>query len=161
MKSLTLFLIFFVSVACVNGQTTFKQNDIYLEVGGSGLFSSINYERQLTKQPGLGIRLGVGFTPIVGTVFITMPAGINYLFKLKDDKSFIDAGINLILFSNHNEGYWDGESITYLIKGIAIPNIGYRRHTTKNLMWRISFTPVITKESGFSPWGGISIGKRF
>jgi hypothetical protein len=26
-----------------------------LEAGGNGLFASVNYERQLTKQPGIGL----------------------------------------------------------------------------------------------------------
>ncbi|HUS00549.1 MAG TPA: hypothetical protein VMY77_02415 [Chitinophagaceae bacterium] len=42
------------------GQGTFKKNDIYLEAGGNGLYSSVNYERQLTKKPGLGARIGAG-----------------------------------------------------------------------------------------------------
>ncbi|GEM_PF-5090725 len=61
MKHLTLFLAISGIAFCSYGQTTFKRNDIYLEAGGNGLFASINYERQLTKQPGLGFRLDVGF----------------------------------------------------------------------------------------------------
>jgi len=74
------------------GQNNFKKNDIYLEAGGNGLFGSVNYERQLTKTPGLGARIGVGFYT-ENAFYLTIPVGINYLFKLKNDKSFIDAGL--------------------------------------------------------------------
>ncbi len=41
-----------------------------------------------------------------------------------------------------------------------VPSIGYRRHTSKDVMWRISLTPVANKNT-LMPWLGASIGKRF
>src|SRR3954468_15834499 len=76
------------------GQNHFKKNDIYLEAGGNGLFGSVNYERKLTKQPGLGARIGVGFYS-EEAFYLTIPVGINYLFRLNNEKSFIDAGIGV------------------------------------------------------------------
>lgn len=64
-----------------NGQTTFKKNDIYIEAGGNGLFASANYERQFTKEPGSGFRLGIGFYT-ENVFYLTIPVGFNYLFKL-------------------------------------------------------------------------------
>lgn len=55
-----LVLAIFLSTSLL-AQNTFKRNDLYLEAGGNGLFASVNYERQLTKQPGLGLRTGIGF----------------------------------------------------------------------------------------------------
>ena len=141
------------------GQTSLKKNDIYLEGGGNGLFASVNYERQLTKEPGLGVRLGVGFYS-ENAVYLTIPVGINYLFRLKSDKSFIDAGLgatwtridgNLFGSSKNSNG---NHFVNF------IPSIGYRRHTTNNVMWRISLTPVANKY-GLVPWLGFSLGKKF
>ncbi len=84
MKQLTLFLVILCIAFCSYGQTTFLRNDIYVEAGGNGLFSSVNYERQLTKQPGLGFRLGVGFYS-ENAFYLTIPVGINYLFKLQNN----------------------------------------------------------------------------
>lgn len=141
------------------GQSNFKKNDIYLEAGGNGLFGSVNYERQLTKQPGLGARIGIGFYS-ENAFYLTIPVGINYLFKLKGDKSFIDAGlgatwtrIDAKLFSDNKNS--NGDNFVNFI-----PSIGYRRHTAKDIMWRISLTPVANKY-GLVPWLGASIGKRF
>src|SRR5688572_2451148 len=81
---LTAFTLCIVTLSF--GQSTFKKNDIYLEAGGNGLLSSVNYERQLTKQPGLGARIGMGFYS-ENAFYLTIPVGINYLFKLKSEKS--------------------------------------------------------------------------
>ena len=85
MRHWMFYLMFSLSFTCSYGQTTFKRNDIYLEAGGNGLFASVNYERQLTKQPGIGFRLGVGFYS-ENAFYLTIPIGINYLFKLKNKK---------------------------------------------------------------------------
>lgn len=141
------------------GQNNFKKNDIYLEAGGNGLFGSVNYERQLTKEPGLGVRIGVGFYS-ENAFYLTVPIGINYLFKLKNEKSFIDVGIgatwtrmNGKFFDDSNDSN-DDHFVNF------VPSIGYRSHTANNLMWRISVTPVANKY-GLVPWIGASIGKRF
>jgi len=159
MKHFILCIIIAAFITSSFGQTTFKKNDIYLEAGGNGLFASVNYERQLTKQPGLGVRLGVGFYT-ENAFYLTIPAGIDYLFKLNSYKSFIDAGLGVTW--TRIDGNIFGESINSNGDSFVnfIPSVGYRRHTTQNLMWRISITPVIN-ESGFVPWLGLSIGKRF
>jgi hypothetical protein len=157
-KSLLTILGLSTTVLCF-GQSSFKKNDIYLEAGGNGIFGSINYERQLTKEPGLGARIGIGFYS-ESAFFLTIPVGINYLFKLKGEKSFIDAGLGITwtridgkLFGDSKDS--NGDHFTNVI-----PSIGYRRHAANNLMWRISLTPVINND-GFVPWLGASIGKRF
>ena len=159
MRHLTLFLVVFLLAICSYGQTTFKRNDIYLEAGGNGLLASVNYGRQLTKQPRLGFRLGVGFYS-ENAFYLTVPVGVNYLFKLKNNKSFIDAGLgatwtridgNLFGKSKNTNG---DHFVNF------VPSVGYRRHTTKDLMWRISVTPIANKY-GLVPWLGLSIGKRF
>jgi len=137
------------------GQNDFKRNDIYLEAAGNGLFGSVNYERQLTKEAGLGCRIGLGFYTENG-FYATIPVGINYLFELKRKGTFIDAGMGIAwtqkdrLFNSKNEENFSN----------FIPTIGYRVHTAKNVMWRLSAAPIINKYS-FFPWLGISIGKRF
>ena len=136
-----------------------QKNSIDLEAGGNGLFGSVNYERQLTKQPGLEARIGLGFYS-ENAFYLTIPAGINYLFKLKNRKSFIDAGLGITwtridgnLFGKSNNSKGD-HFVNF------IPSIGYRKHTSKDFMWRISFTPVVNKY-GSTPWIGASIGKIF
>jgi hypothetical protein len=143
----------------LHAQSTFKKNDIYLEAGGNGFFGSVNYERQLTKSPGLGVRVGLGFYTEKAFYF-TIPVGINYLFKLPGNKSFIDAGLGGTW--TKVDGRFFGDASNALEENIFsfVPGIGYRRHTAKDLMWRISFTPIINQYA-FLPWIGASFGKRF
>lgn len=155
---LCLFTLSFFTIS-LKSQTTFKRNDIYLEAGGAGLFSSVNYERQLTKQPGLGVRLGVGFYT-ENAFYLTIPVGINYLFELKKKDSFLEAGLGVTwarvdgnLFSDSKNNNAD-----HLVN--FMPTFGYRKHTPKNVMWRISATPVVNK-FGPVPWIGFAVGKRF
>src|SRR5690606_34014640 len=86
MRRKILITLFVCTTTIIFGQDNFKRNDIYLEAGGNGLFGSVNYERQLTKQPGLSARIGVGFYS-ENAFYLSIPVGINYLFKLKGEKS--------------------------------------------------------------------------
>ncbi len=159
MKHLTLLFAIFGIAFCSSGQTTFKRNDIYIEAGGNGLFASVNYERQLSNQPGAGFRLGVGFYS-EHAFFLTIPVGINYLFKLKNNKSFIDAGLGATWTRIDGNLFGDSKDSNGDNFANFVPSIGYRRHSSKNLMWRISVTPIANKY-GLVPWLGLSIGKRF
>lgn len=158
MKSCFLFSLLLVS-KLFQAQNSFKKNDLYLEAGGNGLWGSVNYERQLTKEAGLGARVGIGFYT-ENAFYLTIPAGINYLFPLKNRTSFIDAGLGITwtrvdgkLFAS--DKFSNGEHFVNFI-----PGIGYRIHTKKDVMWRFNITPVANKYA-FTPWAGISLGKRF
>jgi len=91
---------------------------------------------------------------------LTIPVGINYLFKLKNDKSFIDAGLGATWTQIDGKLFGDSKNFDgdHFVNFIA--SIGYRRHTAKDIMWRISLTP-ITNKFGLVRWVGASIGKRF
>ena len=156
-KSIVTILAFSIAIFSF-GQSAFKRNDIYLEAGGNGLFGSVNYERQLTKQPGLGARIGVGFYS-ENAFYLTIPVGINYLFPL-NKKSFLDAGLGVTWTQINGNLFSDSKNRNDNNFVNFIPSIGYRHHTTKDVMWRISLTPVINKYT-FVPWLGAFIGKRF
>lgn len=154
---LTAFAITIAATAFA--QSNFSKNAVYLEAGGTGLFGSLNYERQLTDQPGLGLRAGVGFYA-ENAFYLTIPVAINYLFKLRGHGAFIDAGLGASwtrvdgrLFSRSKNP--NGDHFVNFV-----PSIGYRKHTANDVMWRVSLTPVANK-NGLVPWLGASIGKRF
>ncbi|MBI1782673.1 MAG: hypothetical protein HYR66_15120 [Sphingobacteriales bacterium] len=143
----------------LTAQSPFLKNTIYIEAGGNGLFGSLNYERQLTSKPGIGIRAGIGFYT-ENAFYLTLPVGVNYLFPLNNKNSFIDAGMGITW--SKVDGKIFGESKNTRANSFVnfIPSIGYRKHTVKDMMWRVSITPIINKNS-FFPWAGISIGKIF
>lgn len=158
MKKLLLVILFFYAVTIASAQDQFKKNTIYVEAGGNGLFGSINYEWQLSKEPGFALHAGVGFYT-EKAFYLTIPVGINYLFKLSNNNSFIEGGLG-VTFAHVNGNL----SSNYYSRGNGfnnfIPSVGYRKQTAKNLMFRFSLTPVINNY-GFVPWAGVSFGKSF
>lgn len=149
----------------VFAQSPFRKNNVYGEFLGNGIVASINYERQLKNEPGLGIRFGVGYFSGNEKFRVSIPLGFNYLFTLNKMKSFLDAGISGTWSAaagmktpkqdtesggrNYRERIWS-----------VVPSIGYRRHTKSQFMWRTSFTPIFNKYRAM-PWIGLSIGKGF
>ena len=78
------------------GQNTFRKNDVYFELLGNGIVASLNYERQLMDKPGLGVRIGVGYLSGDEKFRLSIPVSANYLFKIRNNKSFLDAGIGVL-----------------------------------------------------------------
>lgn len=163
MKKFFLIILIVISSLLVFSQSTFKKNDIYFELLGNGIYASLNYEHQFANHPGFGIRIGVGYYSD-RDFDLSIPAGINYLFKLKNEKSFIDAGLGATwsraggmksIFEQAASGYVGNSHIISFI-----PSIGYKRHTKGNFMWRLSLTPVFNKYKQV-PNIGLSIGKCF
>jgi hypothetical protein len=130
-------------------QTEFKKNYAYIEFGGNGIFASINYERQLFKKPGLGLRLGCGIIPLVGASF---PAGVNYIVKTKRDNSLFEMGFGIT--------YILGKTVEKTERITYVPSIAYRHHSKRNRIIRVAFTPIFNDSSVY-PVFGISFGKIF
>ena len=160
MKFLLLSFSFFYCSSFLFGQSISKRQTVYLELGGNGLFTSVNYDFQLTKKPGLGIRAGIGFYSLDPFV-LTIPVGVNYLFELQQNKSYMELGLGAT---------WTKENVSLYLEpdlckkrtnfGNYFPTIGYRKHTKKSFMWRMSLTPLIN-QNGFQPFFGGSFGKLF
>src|SRR5688572_19389702 len=163
MRMYLLPLLTLVLTTAAFGQQTFKRNDVYFEFLGNGIGASICYERHLAAKPGLGLRAGIGYFSADEKFRVSIPLGVNYLFVLTKNKSFLEAGIG---------GTWSGaaglkddtptgerdysERIWSLV-----PSFGYRGITNSTFMWRASYTPIINKYKVLWQWFGISIGKRF
>ena len=163
MRTVVILGIFFIFSTLSFAQSPFKKNTIFGELGGNGLLASINYERQLSSKPGFGVRLGMGFYGVKPT-HLTVPAGVNYLIPLKKNNSFLDLGFGLT-FSSANvrlvlasdDGAQNKEKNIHVN---VIPGIGFRRHTSKNMMWRFGLTPIIN-DNGVIPFLGFALGKQF
>lgn len=122
---------------------------------------SFNYKRQLTSKPGIGARVGLGFFPSENGM-LSVPVGLNYLINLKDQRSFIEAGLGLtftgepVLFLDFSGDVYNNAPYTNFV-----PSVGYRWHTSKNLMFRFNITPIINKHTLTLPSIGFSVGGRF
>ena len=163
MTRIRLIIIFSLFSTLLFGQENFKKNNLFLEIGGNGLFTSINYERQLTKNPGLGLRLGIGYYKR-NPFNLTIPMGVDYLLNIYKNKTFLDLGLGITYTKADVKLYVmvDYKDPNYVNENYLniIPSLGFRFHTEKNIMWRISLTPVIN-HIGFIPFLGLSIGKLF
>lgn len=140
-----------------DAQSTFKQNTAYAEIMGYGLVLSVNYERQLSHKPGFGIHAGIG----LGGDVPAFPLGVNYLWNLGKQRSFLEAGFGITLAeAGVYSAKLDATENDRLTPGY-IPSIGYRHHTPYGLMWKLIFSPAFSRYRNVLPYGGFSLGWRF
>jgi hypothetical protein len=146
-----------ISIIFENGVTqkisNIKQNDLYAEIGGSS-FLGLNYERQLSSTPGVGVRAGMSWLWFNWYGII----GINYISTgNRSKKSFVDVGLSAaFLASSDRYLHEPGEDSTFLI-----PNIGYRKHTKYGIMWRINMAAWYNIDGGSFRFPGFSLGVHF
>ena len=161
MKLKLLFGLFFLTTATFAQDS--KPNNIYFELGGNGLFLSMNYERQIIKNENFYGHVGIGMYGIRPTYY-TFPFGVNYLLNLKNHRNFIDFGLGAnitkadvrlyLTAGNKSNTTFNGPYFNF------IPSISYRHHTKKNLMLKFSIAPIFN-QYGSIPFFGFSIGKMF
>ncbi|RNC84090.1 MAG: hypothetical protein ED556_11550 [Winogradskyella sp.] len=159
-----------------------QRNAVFMELGGNGLFGSINYERQLTKTPKLYARLGIGFWTDLGILGssdtgYTVPISFHYLLNLKKDDG-LDFGIGATIVESKFPSNLANSNIVYIFT-----SIGYRRNFWNNFFCRVHVTPYVTNVTedyftissedgvimsvtefdGFdtNQWFGASLGVRF
>lgn len=144
-------------------QTDSRRNLAYFELGGNGLYTSINYERIITKKQKFGIHAGVGRYKD-RNYFLTIPIGLRFIKQIKRSSSYLDLGFGATYSRNDVQLYvavkrnlpYDG----YKNNMNIVPSLGYRQYIKNRLMFRMAFTPVIN-EYGFIPYFGICVGGLF
>jgi len=141
--------------------TNFKQNQLYLELGGNGLIYSINYERLLSEN--FTLRGGFGITPgliFVEGTFIHIPVTASYLIGSKTSK--LELGLGATYFAGKDTeifGLDAGDQFLVFLTGI----IGYRYTSPAGFVFRVLFTPIYNSEEDpyFYPSFGLSFGFAF
>lgn len=154
MKKTALLVLLILGTHGFWAQSEFaKKRSIYLELGGSGGFGSLNYENLFLKKQKADLvwRLGLSIAPIdknngMGIVF---PLMIHSLIGKNSHK--LDLGL--------------GQGITFSTKGkffaLTTAAIGYRyQSSTSKWFYRFTYTPLISYLVDFQiqQWAGISIG---
>lgn len=163
MKAILVTLCATTLILSGEAQIISKPNTIYFELGGNGLFTSINYERQILKSQKLNFHFGLGKYGI-NPGYLTVPLGLNYVLPLNKYGEYIDLGfgatyskadVQLYAIIEHKEpGYKNTRYWNY------IPSVGFRKLTRNNVMYRFSFTPVCN-HNAFLPYIGLSLGWSF
>ncbi len=129
---------------------------IFLELGGSAGFASLNFERSFLTKKNLDLKWRVGFS----TLPIDKNNGISLIFPVLAEV--------LVGKGAHKFEGGLGQTFTVSTQGnifLLMPAvIGYRyQPPDKRIFFRASYTPIISYLLNFQyqNWGGLSIGYRF
>lgn len=137
----------------------------YGEVGGQGVFFSMNYDRRLMRTTqGLGLRVGFGYDISVDPTYWTIPVGVYWLAG--GEGNFFEAGAGATYVSLSNVPPGDKESFgnkdwygdqKFLFGTL---NVGYR-HQSRNghLNFRTGLTPMFGRVVMLIPY--LSVGYDF
>lgn len=150
---------------------TSRAQNIFLEIGGPGLFFSANYDTRFSQQrDGLGARIGLGFLPVSTDYYITLPVQINYLLGKRSN--FLEMGIGATLvyssFLRYPDYYMPVRQ-SFRIREYDVAGtitLGYRyQPVNSGFNFRASFNPIFIISNyvynggiRFGPYGGISAG---
>jgi hypothetical protein len=146
-------------------------NAIYLELGGSGVIYSVNYERMISK---MGVRAGFSYLSVNGAAVsggsvssakvsaTGVPLTMSYLGIGGNNKLELGGGVLFEKFSGQ-ASWGPGQDVK---AGAVVPMatfiMGYRYQPRNGgFNFRIAFTPVYHPDLGFWPWGGMSFGVSF
>jgi hypothetical protein len=137
--------------------TSAGASQIYLELGGSGIVYTLNFDTRFNKREnGLGFRIGAGGAGGNDGGYFAIPAQLNYL--LGENGKYLELGGGITYIKTEDDDFFFDETSTVAANLV----VGFRSQpfAKKGLTWRIAFTPFIGG-GGFLPWGGASIGFRF
>lgn len=176
MKTQVFIMLFIFSLVSINGQSQNDKifqyrNSLHIELGGSGGYYSINYERNIINHKSLKTSGQLGFSYFPGSWSdMWLPVGINEQFSF--NIHHIELGIGFVFVREATIENYDIESKfwTYSLTG----RVGYRyQKPDGRFIWRIGFTPILQRERIglyydpnapfriFTPMGGVSLGYSF
>lgn len=134
-----------------------QTNSISLELAGSGIFYSINYERSFLEREKFTLATRIGFTGFP-------------IYEPREAVFFLPLGLEARLGPKpHQLSLGLGASIMYITERVfavrAVPSISYRyQPIDKKMFYKISyapFLPVLVDTNLPYLWGGITIGRDF
>lgn len=144
----------------------FARNAAYFELGGNGIFYTLNYERFFT--PKISARGGLMTVSVSGTdsgtdvsaTFNVVPLTANYFLG---SSHRLELGAGPMLFRLTGEADPPGapsQSAGGTTLGLT-STLGYRYQSpTGGFLFRAGITPFLVSGS-FSVWGGLSVGYAF
>lgn len=174
---LVLLLCYYIPCISQDKALSLKKNEINVELLGSNVLYSVNYERHLATKNKIEYKISTGlhFNPfrIESLLIEYRSVGINFepklIYNLNRNSVVLGVGYTYtFLYDNlQKEVFGCCADLSLLI-----PKLGYRRYTkSKSKYWGISFNPLIVldlNEEGdewdnnfIIPYGGIQYGWKF
>lgn len=154
-----------------------RAKSIFLELGGSGLVYSLNYDTRFAagRNDGFGVRAGISALGISGrnnttgegvnATIVTLPLMLNYIIGQRRSSLELGAGITMIYLDADGNVDVDGAAENFAVEGFgpaAALNVGYRAQPILNgPIFRFTWSPIISGETASLAWLGISIGYAF
>jgi len=160
---------------------------VFMELGGSGLAYSFNYDFRFdsTRMDSWGMRVGAGGYSIDGDSFYSLPVLVNKLYG-KDGRYF-EFGLGMTFFGIKNNtytycssGYYDANGmyvclyqdvesdINFILPVDGSPslmgtmNIGYRKIPVDGgFTWRVNLTPIFNNNGFWPLFAGVGFGYAF
>lgn len=179
MKAILFIIMLIFSIVSINGQCQednkfqFK-NSFHFEIGGSGRYYSLNYERNIINKNLLKTsgQFGIRYFPGAWSD-ISLPIGINEQFSF--NIHHIELGIGMVATREMIRDPLEKYAIIGRFWSCALTGrLGYRyQKPDGKYIWRIGFTPFLFRERSqliedpgapfkiFTPWGAVSIGYAF
>ena len=156
---LILFLVFPVKL---EAQDSTRLHSVFAEIGGVGVYGSVNYERifPLSDKWKLGARVGLSTLKFIDfngkfNPDLILPLGISAIFG---QTHCAEVGIINVL-TGINE-FEDDLERTWSSNGSAL--IGYRYNAKRNpLYYKCFYSPMLIRYEQIIHWGGLGIGYRF
>ena len=127
----------------------------YLEVGGNGLFLTVNYEKFLTNE--LGLRIGGLIVPTESGVSVFSTIMGNGVWG--DGNLCMEAGLGVVAIVGEFVLLATDDSSSTALALTGTLGLRYQPKR-KGIIFRLGFTPIIAS-GGILPWGGVSIGYSF
>lgn len=151
-----------LSLLLLSAAQTFAQarNAAYVEVGGSAIVPSVNYERRVNERwhGRVGFSFVSGESEADSDLTFVVPLTASWVSHPSGDHHF-EAGGGLTLIAGDAQDFdvsWeDGDEISNLI---VTGLLGYRYQKPRGgFQFRAVLTPVVV-DGGVFPWGGVSLG---
>ncbi len=146
------------------------RNSVFIELGGSGVLYSINYDRVINEY--FSVRAGLEYMSVSASVsaggstasakatFLGIPVIGNFLWGNENHKLEVGAGLTIFRVTGSAsslDAVASGSGVAPVGTGV----IGYRYAPHDGgFTFRAGFTPLFSKE-GWQPWGGLSFGYLF
>jgi hypothetical protein len=176
---ISLFLAFFICSTFIFGQekekSSFKfdnKNSVQLDLGGHGMFYSLNYERIIFNGERFKTAAQVGcsfYPPSWGYIELWMPVGINEIFTLKNNHH-IELGVGVVPTRSPSPEMEMYDSYSPWSSFLSA-RLGYRyQKPDGKFLFRAGFTPLLeghlgnlgrSISSGLHPLLGVSFGYSF
>ncbi|MDF1573119.1 MAG: hypothetical protein P1P82_16040 [Bacteroidales bacterium] len=151
MKNVIIALFFVAFTSALFAQEAPSEKALYLEIGGSGIAASLNYEHNIwiRNSNAFSLRAGLGYFPmILNTEFsagtVSAIAGA-YFSRKFNSKHALSIGISNAFTSTVARGISDDfNSLRY--SQLIVPSIGYRYQSPEKhkVFWGIGYSPLIS-----------------